>query len=207
MILGIIFIIMITASVVFGAASGQMSAVSAAAMDGAREAVSLCISLTGVICIWTGFLTVMYLEEHPGKKIHVFNSHSACAGQAAVVHKVYELCADGLSFDEVITAADSYIARLTTLFVLENLDNLRKNGRLNQMQAIITGTLHIKLVMRYSWSFEEVDAKLKGIMEGIFHNAFDASKTYGMEGNLVAGANIAGFMKVCSAMIAQGIAY
>jgi glutamate dehydrogenase (NADP+) len=61
--------------------------------------------------------------------------------------------------------------------------------------------------MRYSWTFEEVDAKLKNIMEGIFHNAFDASKKYGMEGNLVAGANIAGFMKVCNAMIAQGIAY
>ncbi|MPM93144.1 NADP-specific glutamate dehydrogenase [bioreactor metagenome] len=61
--------------------------------------------------------------------------------------------------------------------------------------------------MRYSWTFEEVDAKLKSIMEGIFHNAYDASKEYGLEGNLVAGANIAGFTKVCRAMIAQGIAY
>lgn len=61
--------------------------------------------------------------------------------------------------------------------------------------------------MRYSWSFEEVDAKLKGIMEGIFHAAFDASKEYGSEGNLVAGANIAGFLKVADAMIAQGVAY
>ena len=61
--------------------------------------------------------------------------------------------------------------------------------------------------MRYSWTFEEVDAKLKGIMEGIFHNAYNAAKEFGVDGNLVAGANIAGFKKVADAMIAQGVAY
>ena len=58
---------------------------------------------------------------------------------------------------------------------------------------------------RLSWSFEEVDAKLKGIMVNIFHNMDDAARQYGMEGNYVAGANIAGFLKVADAMIAQGI--
>ena len=61
--------------------------------------------------------------------------------------------------------------------------------------------------MRYSWTAEEVDAKLKGIMENIFHNAYDAAEKYGKKGNLVAGANIAGFLKVADSMIAQGIAY
>ena len=61
--------------------------------------------------------------------------------------------------------------------------------------------------MRYSWTFEEVDAKLKDIMVNIFHNSYDAAKKYGMEGNLLAGANIAGFEKVADAMVAQGIAY
>ncbi len=61
--------------------------------------------------------------------------------------------------------------------------------------------------MRYSWTFEEVDAKLKQIMINIFHNAFDASKEFGREGNLVVGANIAGFKKVADAMKWQGIAY
>ena len=61
--------------------------------------------------------------------------------------------------------------------------------------------------MRYSWSFEEVDNKLHGIMVGIFHNAFNAAEKYGMAGNLVAGANIAGFEKVAQSMIAQGVAY
>ena len=58
---------------------------------------------------------------------------------------------------------------------------------------------------RLSWSFEEVDCKLKGIMENIYKNASDAAKKYGMEGNLVAGANIAGFIKVADAMLAQGV--
>ncbi len=61
--------------------------------------------------------------------------------------------------------------------------------------------------MRYSWTFEEVDAKLKNIMEGIFHACYDAAEKYGMKGDLMAGANIAGFEKVCDAMLAQGIAY
>ena len=58
---------------------------------------------------------------------------------------------------------------------------------------------------RLSWSFEEVDAKLKGIMVDIFHNLDAAAKDYGMAGNYVAGANIAGFLKVANAMQAQGI--
>ena len=58
---------------------------------------------------------------------------------------------------------------------------------------------------RYSWTFEEVDNKLKDIMVNIFHNLDDAAAKYGMEGNYVAGANIAGFLKVADAMLAQGI--
>jgi glutamate dehydrogenase (NADP+) len=61
--------------------------------------------------------------------------------------------------------------------------------------------------MRYSWSAEEVDAKLKDIMKGIYDSSVAAAKEYGMEGDLVAGANIAGFIKIAEAMKAQGIAY
>ncbi len=59
--------------------------------------------------------------------------------------------------------------------------------------------------MRYNWTEEEVDAKLKQIMYNIYWNSFNAAKKYGMEGDLVAGANIAGFEKVATAMMAQGI--
>ncbi len=58
---------------------------------------------------------------------------------------------------------------------------------------------------RLSWSFEEVDGKLHDIMVNIFHNLDDAAKEFGMEGNYVAGANIAGFKKVADAMLAQGV--
>ena len=58
--------------------------------------------------------------------------------------------------------------------------------------------------MRYSWTFEEVDNKLHDIMKSIFKQCDEASKEYGMPGNYMAGANIAGFLKVAEAMKAQG---
>ncbi len=59
--------------------------------------------------------------------------------------------------------------------------------------------------MRYSWTSEEVDAKLHQIMQNIYKNSYEAAKKYGMEGDLIAGANIAGFEKVAEAMMAQGV--
>ena len=58
---------------------------------------------------------------------------------------------------------------------------------------------------RMFWTFEEVDGKLKNIMINIYHNIDDAAKEYGYEGNYVMGANIAGFIKVATAMMAHGI--
>ena len=59
--------------------------------------------------------------------------------------------------------------------------------------------------MRYFWSFEEVDEHLKGIMTELYKNAADAAAEYGMPGDLVAGANIAGFLKVANSMLAYGL--
>jgi glutamate dehydrogenase (NADP+) len=56
-----------------------------------------------------------------------------------------------------------------------------------------------------SWTFEEVDNRLKGIMKGIYHNGANAAKEYGFTDNFVVGSNIAGFLKVADAMLAQGI--
>ena len=61
--------------------------------------------------------------------------------------------------------------------------------------------------MRYSWSSEEVDAKLHNIMKNIFESSIKAANKYGLGNDLVAGANIAGFEKVAEAMLAQGVAY
>ena len=59
--------------------------------------------------------------------------------------------------------------------------------------------------MRYSWTAEEVDAKLQQIMKEIYASSVAAAKQYGMEGDLVAGANIAGFLKVADSMLAYGV--
>ncbi|MCD7857354.1 MAG: NADP-specific glutamate dehydrogenase, partial [Clostridiales bacterium] len=60
---------------------------------------------------------------------------------------------------------------------------------------------------RLSWTFEEVDSKLQGIMESIYASCADAAEKYGMPGDIQAGANIAGFLKVADAMLAQGVCY
>ncbi|HOV39460.1 MAG TPA: NADP-specific glutamate dehydrogenase, partial [Spirochaetales bacterium] len=59
--------------------------------------------------------------------------------------------------------------------------------------------------MRLNWPFEEVDNRLHIIMDNIYQQCKEASETYGLKGNLVAGANIAGFLRVAEAMIAQGL--
>ena len=95
---------------------------------------------------------------------------------------------------------------------LEATEYLQENGVLfcpgkaSNASGVATSALEMSQNSeRLSWTFEEVDAKLKNIMVNIFHNLDEASKKYNMEGNYVAGANIAGFLKVAEAMTAQGI--
>ena len=95
---------------------------------------------------------------------------------------------------------------------LEATEYLQKNGVLfcpgkasNAGGVATSGLEMTQNSERLSWSFEEVDAKLQTIMVNIFHNLDDAAKKYGMPGNYVAGANIAGFLKGADAMTAQGI--
>ena len=79
-------------------------------------------------------------------------------------------------------------------------------GKASNAGGVATSALEMSQnSQRLSWTFEEVDTKLKTIMVNIFHNVDNAAKEYGMEGNYVAGANIAGFLKVADAMLAQGI--
>ena len=86
-------------------------------------------------------------EDHPEVNVQVFNSCSAAAGEVAVALKILELAKAGLPFKHVVRETQQFIARIKTLFVLETLENLRKNGRLTKLQAVITGALKIKLFM------------------------------------------------------------
>jgi DegV family protein with EDD domain len=90
---------------------------------------------------------LLLLEEKPGVRIHVFNSCSASSGEVLTALKIRELADSGLPFQEVVQQTERYIYEMNTYFVLESLDNLRKNGRLTKLQSIVTGTLHIKLIM------------------------------------------------------------
>ena len=89
----------------------------------------------------------LYEEEGGTHHVHVFNSRSASAGQVQIAMKIQELAQAGLPFDEVVSPGEAYIQDMDTMFVLENLDNLRKNGRLSLVQSLVTGSLRIKLLM------------------------------------------------------------
>jgi len=89
----------------------------------------------------------LYCEEGGKGNVHVFNSRSASAGQVQVALLIRELAGSGLPFAQVVEQVEAYISRMKTLFVLENLDNLRKNGRLTKMQSLVTGALRVKLLM------------------------------------------------------------
>ncbi len=115
--------------------------------------------------------------------------------KALVANGVTAVC-EGANMPTTIEATE-YLQKNGVLFVC---------GKASNAGGVATSALEMSQNSeRLSWTFEEVDAKLKQIMVNIYHNIDDAAKKYGMEGNYVAGANIAGFLKVAEAMKAQGI--
>ena len=89
----------------------------------------------------------MYLEKNPDKKIHVFDSCSASCGETQIAFYISSLAEEGKSFEEIIPLAEQFRDDLTTYFVLDNLETLRKNGRLTGVKALVASTLSIKPVM------------------------------------------------------------
>lgn len=90
---------------------------------------------------------VLYLEKHPNKKIEVIDSHSASAGQTLLAMKIKQQKEAGASFEETVTRVEKFRDNMKTKFVLETLDNLRKNGRLSNITAALCSVLNIKPVM------------------------------------------------------------
>lgn len=89
----------------------------------------------------------MYLEDHPDKKIHVFDSKSASAGQSLIALEIQKRAINGLPFEQIVSEVTDFLNTMGTKFVLETLEVLRKNGRLSNVTAMLVNALNIKLVM------------------------------------------------------------
>jgi DegV family protein with EDD domain len=89
----------------------------------------------------------LYFETYGAKNIHVVDSESASCGEAQIALKIMELEEKGLSFEEVVAEAERFRDAMITYFVLDNLETLRKNGRMSRVKSVVASTLNIKPVM------------------------------------------------------------
>ena len=127
-----------------------------------------------------------------------------CATQNEVgIDDAKNIVANGVKY--YVEVANMPTTAEAVAFLKENNVVIAPSKAVNAGGVAVSGLEMSQNSMRYSWTAEEVDAKLKQIMKNIFEASASAAKKYGMEGDLVAGANIAGFEKVAEAMIAQGV--
>ena len=89
----------------------------------------------------------LYLEDNPNKNIAVIDSRSASVGQTLISMKIKQFLSEGHKFEDIVEKVNAFRSGMKTKFVLESLDNLRKNGRLSHLQAIIANVLNIKPIM------------------------------------------------------------
>ncbi len=89
----------------------------------------------------------LYAEKYGEKKIHVVDSESASCGETQLVEKIVACKEEGLSFEDTVKGVEEFKRRMRTYFVLDNLETLRKNGRLSGVKALVASTLNIKPVM------------------------------------------------------------
>ncbi|MDR1440044.1 MAG: NADP-specific glutamate dehydrogenase [Clostridiales bacterium] len=156
-----------------------------------------------------------YAKRVPGAEYH-----EGCAGVWGVKCDVALPCAtqnelDGKSAQALVDNGVIAVAEGANMPTTpEGVAVFLKNGVLfgpakaaNAGGVATSGLEMAQNSQRLSWDFAEVDKRLKDIMVSIFHNSYDASAQYGVKGNLVAGANIAGFLKVAESMLWQGVAY
>lgn len=89
----------------------------------------------------------LYKEEYREKQIHVFDSESASGGETQIVLKIMEFEEKGLLFEDIVERVERFRSSVRTYFVLDNLETLRKNGRLSGVKALVASTLNIKPIM------------------------------------------------------------
>ncbi len=154
-----------------------------------------------------------YAKTHPSAEYH-----EGCKGIWTIKCDIALPCATQNEIDEesakILVANGCYAvaeganmpSTPEAIAVFQNAGLLFGPAKAANAGGVATSALEMSQnSMRYSWTFEEVDAKLKDIMVNIYKNTRDSAEKYGLKGNFVAGANIAGFMKVATAMMAQGL--
>ncbi|MDD4642600.1 MAG: DegV family protein [Erysipelotrichaceae bacterium] len=108
--------------------------------------VTLSSPLSGTYASATMAKTMLQ-DKDSNKKVHVFDSRSAAAGEVAICVKIKDLLDAGYSFEEVVQQVEDFISSMNSIFTLETLETLRKNGRLTKLQSVITEKLNLKMVM------------------------------------------------------------
>ena len=140
-------------------------------------------------------------EKPWGVKVDVI---MPCATQNEVgMAEAEKIVANGIKY--YVEVSNMPTTNEAIAYLMQNGVVVAPSKAVNAGGVAVSGLEMSQNSMRYSWSAEEVDAKLHDIMKNIYESSVAAAKTYGMEGNLVAGANIAGFIKVADAMLAQGV--
>ena len=140
-------------------------------------------------------------EKPWGVKVDVI---MPCATQNEVdVAEAEKIVANGVKY--YVEVSNMPTTNEAVAYLMQNGVVVAPSKAVNAGGVAVSGLEMSQNSMRYSWSAEEVDAKLHDIMKNIYDSSVAAAKAYGMEGNLVAGANIAGFIKVADAMLAQGV--
>ena len=140
-------------------------------------------------------------EKPWGVKVDVI---MPCATQNEVgMAEAEKIVANGIKY--YVEVSNMPTTNEAIAYLMQNGVVVAPSKAVNAGGVAVSGLEMSQNSMRYSWSAEEVDAKLHDIMKNIYDSSVAAAKTYGMEGNLVAGANIAGFIKVADAMLAQGV--
>ena len=140
-------------------------------------------------------------EKPWGEKVDVI---MPCATQNEVgMEEAKKIVANGVKY--YVEVSNMPTTNEAVAYLMQNGVVVAPSKAVNAGGVAVSGLEMSQNSMRYSWSASEVDAKLKDIMKNIYDSSVAAAKKYGMEGNLVAGANIAGFLKVADAMLAYGV--
>ncbi len=150
----------------------------------------------------TKFGAKFYAKERPwGVKVDLV---MPCATQNEVgIEDAKKIVANGVKY--YVEVSNMPTTEEAMAYLKANKVVIAPSKAVNAGGVSVSGLEMSQNSMRYSWTAQEVDAKLQQIMKNIFKNSYEAAKKYGMDGDLVAGANIAGFEKVAEAMLAQGV--